>query len=240
MIYKSQLKYHHLSIPTQKKIVDEIYLPEFKIACAPATKNPYGIQWTRFDEDADYPDLVKECAHVAFEVESLDRAIEGERVITELIETSPGIRTAFISVLDAPVKFIEIDRSLAGSESTGPLEANGKRLKYHHTGLPCDRFFEDEIRVPHLKLAYLPGKHNNYGIEWLRFEADNENPDIIKRIPHVAFEVDDMEKAIEGEKVIYHSGDGDPGIVVAMIEVDGASVEFIELDRAIVGNQYDA
>ena len=91
-----------------------------------------------------------------------------------------------------------------------------------------------------MKLAYLPGQYNNYGVEWMRFDEGNENPDIIKYIPHVAFEVDDIDQAIVGEKVLYHSGRGTPGIIVAMIEVDGASIEFIELDRSIVGNQYDA
>ncbi|MCY3837371.1 MAG: hypothetical protein OXH09_01745 [Gammaproteobacteria bacterium] len=33
---------------------------------------------------------------------------------------------------------------------------------------------------------------------------------------------------------------GTPGIVVAMVEVDGAPVEFIQIDRRIVGDEYDA
>ena len=240
MIEKSELKYHHLGIPSKEKREYETYFPHLKLSCVPGTSNAYGVEWTRFDEDADYPEIVKEYAHVAFEVDSLEQAIEGEQVVVEPGEIMSGVRAAFINVLGAPVKLMEIDQAKAGEEAKNPVEAGGKRLKYHHTGMPCNKTFENEIKVPHLKLAYLPGQYNNYGVEWMRFDDDNENPDIIKYIPHVAFEVEDIDQAIVGEKVIYHSGRGTPGIIVAMIEVDGASIEFIELDRSIVGNQYDA
>ncbi len=240
MIEKSELKYHHIGIPSKEKRENEIYFPHLKLSCVPGINNAYGVEWTRFDEDADYPDIVKEYAHVAFEIDNLEKAIEGEQVIVEPGEIMPGVRAAFISVLDAPVKLMEIDQAGAGEEAKNPVANSGKQLKYHHTGMPCDKTFDKEIKVPHLKLAYLPGQYNNYGVEWMRFDEDNENPDIIKYIPHVAFEVDDIDQALVGEKVLYHSGRGTPGIIVAMIEVDGASIEFIELDRSITGNQYDA
>ena len=34
---------------------------------------------------------------------------------------------------------MQIDRAAAGYEAANPVEASGKRLSYHHTGLPCDR-----------------------------------------------------------------------------------------------------
>lgn len=240
MIEKSELRYHHIGIPSTEKRADEIYFPKQKLSCVPGINNAYGVQWTRFDEDAPYPGIVKEHAHVAFEVDSLEQALEGEQVIVEPDEVMPGVRAAFINVLEAPVKLMEIDPAKAAFEAKNPVANSGKALKYHHTGMPCNKIFANEIRVHHLKLAYLPGQYNNYGVEWMRFDADNENPDIIKYIPHVAFEVPDIDQAVVGEKVLYHSGRSTPGIIVVMIEVDGVSVEFIELDRSIVGNQYDA
>ena len=182
---------------------------------------------------------MKDIAHVAFEVADLAIALKGEDVILEEHMVEPGVRAAFISVLGAPVKLLEIDRAVAGKSARNPVAAGGKRLIYHHTGIPSTDSWEEEIKVPDLKLAYLPGKYNTYGIEWLRFEEGNANPDIVKYIPHVAFEVDDIDQAIADEKVIYHSGRSDPGIIVATIEVDGASVEFLQLDRSIVGTEYD-
>ena len=178
---------------------------------------------------------MKDLAHVAFEVDDLAVALRDEDVVIEPREVEPGVTAAFIDVLSAPVKLLEIDRSVAGKSATNPVTAGGKRLRYHHAGIPSSKTWEDEIKVPDLKLAYLPGQYNTYGIEWLRYEEGNVSPDIVKYIPHVAFEVDDIDQAIIGEKVIYHSGRTDPGIIVAMIEVDGASIEFLELDRSIVG-----
>ena len=106
--------------------------------------------------------------------------------------------------------------------------------------MPCDKHFDNEEDRPHIKLSYLPGKYNNYGVEWLRFHEGNPNPDVILDYPHVAFEVDDIDQAIVGEKVIYHSGRDDPAITVVFIEVGGASVELLQLDRSICGDIYDA
>lgn len=234
------MRYHHIGIPTAESRTGEIDDPGLKLSRVSGNSNAYGVEWTRFHDDCDYPTMVRECAHVAFETADLDGDLEGEHVIVEPHETSTGVVSAYIDVLGAPVRLMRIDQAVAGNDAVNPVEASGKQLSYHHTGLPCDRSFRNEIKVPHLRLAYLPGKHNRFGAEWIRFEEGNENPEIIKRIAHVAFEVDDVDQAIVGEKVIYHSGRGTPGIVVAMIDVDGAPVEFIELDRKIVGDEYDA
>ena len=236
---KDKYKYHHLAIPTSASRDGEVY--DEALACwrVPGTTNAYGIEWTRYESSPGRPKLVEEYAHVSFEVDDLGKALEGEDVIIEPYQSSVGVQSAFIDVLGAPVRLMQIDNDATGPDAENPIDKSGKSLTYHHTGMPSKGHWEDEIRVPHLKLAYLPGKYNTYGVEWLRFEEGNENPDIIKYIPHVAFEVEDIDQAIVGEKVIYHSGRDDSGIIVAMIEVDGASIEFLELDRSICGDQFD-
>ena len=236
---KSKLTYHHLAIPTLDERPGEIHDPLLNCWRVPGTNNSYGIEWTRYESDAARPALLTEYAHVAFEVEDIGEALIGENVIIEPYESSPGVQSAFLELLGAPVRLMQIDHEVAGDMAENPVRKSGKKLEYHHTGMPANGHWEDEIKVPHLKLAYLPGKLNSYGVEWLRFEEGNENPDIIKYTPHVAFEVDDIDQALVGEKVIYHSGRDDPAIYVAMIEVDGASIEFLQLDRSICGDLYD-
>ena len=48
------------------------------------------------------------------------------------------------------------------------------------------------------------------------------------RLPHIAFRVDDLEKAMEGEEVIF--GPFEPGEfgIVVFVDKDGAVVEYIE------------
>ena len=49
-----------------------------------------------------------------------------------------------------------------------------------------------------------------FGVEWMRFEPDSQPPDIVKTVPHVAFEVDDLERELEGRKVIVEPNSPSP------------------------------
>jgi hypothetical protein len=49
----------------------------------------------------------------------------------------------------------------------------------------------------------------------------------IKTLPHVAFEVDDLDAALEGQEVIFPAGSPSAGVRAAMILVNGAPVELI-------------
>ncbi|MCX7056389.1 MAG: hypothetical protein NTZ79_04135 [Proteobacteria bacterium] len=237
---KAAVKFHHLAIPTKEMRDGETHRLDLGYSYVPGSTNRYGIEWIRFHQGTRLPQLLQANAHVAFEVHSIAEISEGEHVIVEPFEEQPGVTAAYIELLDFPVKLMEIDHTVAGPEFTSPLDASAGTLRYHHCGIPRVAAWEREIRVPHLKLAYLPGKYNAYGVELLRFEEGNPNPDVIKYVPHVAFEVDDMNAAMLGEKLIYGPNRETPGIAVSMIEVADTTVEFIELDRTIVGDEFDA
>lgn len=49
----------------------------------------------RYWPDAPYPELVKRVAHVAFEVDDLDAALQGRKVIIAPNCPSKGVRVAF-------------------------------------------------------------------------------------------------------------------------------------------------
>ena len=108
------MKYHHLGIPTKEKLKDEIHLKHLKMYVSGYGKNPYGVEWTRYEDDAPYPDLVKTLPHVAFEVEDLAEAIKGENVIIQPNSPSPGVLVAFIEDNGAPIELLQIDRGIAG------------------------------------------------------------------------------------------------------------------------------
>ena len=75
-----------------------------------------------------------------------------------------------------------------------------------------------------------------YGVEWNRFEDDAPYPDLVKTVPHLAFEVDNLEDALRGKNVIIEPNSPSPGVVVAFIEDDGAPIEFLQIDRSIAGD----
>ena len=51
------MKYHHLGVPTKKKLKDEKYLSHLEMYVSGYGKSPYGVEWVRFEEDADFPEI---------------------------------------------------------------------------------------------------------------------------------------------------------------------------------------
>ena len=106
-------------------------------------------------------------------------------------------------------------------------------MKYNHIGIPTTGSFEGEIPLPHLKLTVSDHKNNPFGVQWQRYWDDAPYPDLVKTVAHVAFEVDDLEAAIAGQKVIIEPNSPSTGVIVAFIEVNGAPLELMQVDRSI-------
>jgi hypothetical protein len=70
-----------------------------------------------------------------------------------------------------------------------------------------------------------------YGIEWMRFEEDSPVPEIIRTVPHLAFEVDDLEVALQGREVLTPPNSPSHGVVVAMIIHNGAPIELLQFGQ---------
>jgi len=101
------MKYSHIGIPTTIPQQGETYLESLDIYCTDHESNPYGIQWMRYGENCTLPGIVKEMAHVAFEVEDLEKALEGKEVIIQPNSPSEGVKVAFILADGAPVELLE-------------------------------------------------------------------------------------------------------------------------------------
>ncbi|WP_321472697.1 hypothetical protein [uncultured Paludibaculum sp.] len=100
--------------------------------------------------------------------------------------------------------------------------------RYHHIGIPTQSVRPDEVYLPKLRLYVSGFESSPFGIQWMRFEVDAPFPEIIKSVPHVAFEVDDLQAALEGEQILIRPNCPSEGVTVAMIVSDGAPVELLE------------
>ena len=101
-------------------------------------------------------------------------------------------------------------------------------LKYHHVGIPTDISREGERYIEKFKMYVTPFHSNPYGVEWLRFETDSPLPELVRNVPHVAFQVDDLEAALRGEEILIQPNSPSEGVVVAFIVHNGAPIEFLE------------
>jgi hypothetical protein len=103
--------------------------------------------------------------------------------------------------------------------------------RYHHLGIPTRTPRPGELYLPHLKVYVSGFETSPYGIQWMRFDADAPYPEIIKTVPHVAFEVDDLAAALVGKEILTPPNSPGEGIMVAMILDNGAPVELMEFRK---------
>ena len=101
-------------------------------------------------------------------------------------------------------------------------------MRFHHIGIPTNEKKPNEKYLEQYKFYVSGFDTSEFGIEWMRFEEDSPISEIIQKIPHIAFEVDDLESAIEGKQILGKIESPSKGVRTAMIIENGAPVEFIE------------
>ena len=67
-----------------------------------------------------------------------------------------------------------------------------------------------------------------YGVEWMRFEPGSPISELVRTVPHIAFEVDDLEQALVGKTLLGEPSSPSEGVKVAMILHNGMPVELLE------------
>ena len=65
----------------------------------------------------------------------------------------------------------------------------------------------------------------------MRFEPEAPVPELVRTVPHVAFEVDDLSAEIAGKQILIAPNSPSPGVTVAFIVENGAPVEFLQFDK---------
>lgn len=103
-----------------------------------------------------------------------------------------------------------------------------QKYRYHHLGIPTTNPIEGEVYLSEYKLFHFGFEDSDFGIEWMRYEDDCQLPEIVKTVPHIAFEVDDIYQAIKGRNVIIEPNSPSPEVIVAFIDEKGTPIEFIQ------------
>ncbi len=104
--------------------------------------------------------------------------------------------------------------------------------KYHHLGIPTTQPQAGEMYLERYHFHCTDHERNEMGIQWMRYEPECTLPEIVKTLPHVAFEVDDLAQALKGHEVLIAPNSPSPGVLVAFVLVDGAPVEFLQFGAA--------
>jgi hypothetical protein len=99
-------------------------------------------------------------------------------------------------------------------------------------GIPATEPRPGEIYLADLKMHVSGFETSPYGVEWMRFDPDSPVSDLVRTVPHIAFEVDDLARALAGKELLAEPSSPSPGVTAAMILHNGMPVELIEFDRS--------
>jgi hypothetical protein len=124
-----------------------------------------------------------------------------------------------------------IDASVNRKGDEPPAAVSVHGWRYHHIGIPTDVPRPGELYLARFKMYVSAFETSPCGIQWMRFEPDSPIHALIKSVPHVAFEVDDLAAAIAGKEILTDPNSPSEGVLVAMILDSGAPVELLEFRR---------
>ena len=101
-------------------------------------------------------------------------------------------------------------------------------MQFDHIGVPATAK-RDGMRYLESKRLWLtsPADHA-YRVEWLWYEPESPEAELVRTTPHVAYRVASLEEALDGHRVIAEPFDVFGEVRVAFVEVDGAPVEFVQ------------
>jgi hypothetical protein len=101
-------------------------------------------------------------------------------------------------------------------------------VEFDHIGVPAPAK-RDRMRFLASKRLWLtsPADHP-YRVEWLWYEPDSPEAELVRTVPHVAYRVASLEDAMAGRTMIAEPFDVFGEVRVSFVEVDGAPVEFVQ------------
>ena len=93
--------FSHIGIPSTVKREGEIHMEDAGLFVTDFNESPNLIEWLRFEEGSPMPEALQTTAHVAFKVDDLEQALEGQ----EGILSQPGPQVIFDGFGDNSLDF---------------------------------------------------------------------------------------------------------------------------------------
>lgn len=100
--------------------------------------------------------------------------------------------------------------------------------QFDHFGVPVHAKQSDMIYFPNHKVWTTDYEKHPLRIEWIYFEKDTPFHTLIQTKPHVCYLVNDIQKSIQGKKILMPP-EVTEGYIMAFIEENNIPIEFIQL-----------
>ena len=100
-------KFNHVGIPTIVQHKGEVFSEDMKLFLTDFAESENRIEWLRFAEDSLMPEALKKTAHIAYEVDDLEKAIKDKTVLIEPFNSSETLRIAFVMDDEVPIELMQ-------------------------------------------------------------------------------------------------------------------------------------
>ncbi len=120
---------------------------------------------------------------------------------------------------------------LVGESCWASEPAGTPKLVFSHVGMITTEKKPGEVFVAATRVWVTDFQNHPYHIEWLRFEPDSPVKGPVRESSHVAYEVDSIEAAAKGLKVLLEPFDAGIARVGFYQAADGTIVEFMEMKK---------
>ena len=99
---------------------------------------------------------------------------------------------------------------------------------FSHVGIPTTKIHPKEKHNEGGGFYVTDFNESSSRVEWLRCEDHCGLPDVLQRTAHVAFVVEDLEKALEGADILLDPMMASDELKIAFVIEDGAPVELMQ------------
>ncbi len=99
---------------------------------------------------------------------------------------------------------------------------------FDHVGIPTDERQPREMYVAETRVWVTDPAQHPHRIEYLRYEPDSPVRGPVRDLPHIAFQVDDLERAMAGSEIVLGPFQATDTLRVVFVLQDGAVFEFME------------
>lgn len=106
------------------------------------------------------------------------------------------------------------------------------RMQFDHVGSPTSQQQEDEAYIESTRVWVTNPRKHPARIEWLRFVADSPVDGPLRDTFHVAYRVDDLERAMAGHEVLLEPFEaGTNWATAGFVLMQGVPVELLQFHR---------
>ncbi len=193
--------------------------------------HPHAIRWMESAETIQLPMLAQEFAHLIFFTSNLDELAGENLEISDKTVHPDGSRSVFLEINGAPVKLIQ-DGGIADILETNDTSDG---YEYHSFWIPRTQPFKDDTRLAEFKM-HVNHLENDFGVGWVRYDDDAPYDQLIRTVPHLAFEVESIKAAVAQKSVLIAPKQSQPGLRIAFVEIGGFPIEYLEIDYNVLPN----